>query len=64
MGPAPLIPKLTLVYIVLMLLQVIIHVVMLSLKFEITKLFVDLFIADLKQICFVYEKDLHLSHLI
>ena len=46
-GPAPLTPKLTLVYIVLMLLQVVIHLVMLCLRFEIDKLFVDLFIADL-----------------
>ena len=44
-GPAPLTPTLTLVYIVLLLLQDIIHLVMLCLKFEIAKLFVDLFIV-------------------
>ena len=46
-GPAPLTSKLTLVYVVKMLLQVVIHIVMLCLRFEIAKLFVDLFMADL-----------------
>ena len=46
-GPPHLTPNLILVYIVLMLVQVVIHLAMLCLQFLIAQLFVDLFIADL-----------------